>query len=172
MPRIGTLSRWNMPMRLAHVEQRHLLRRRHHDDAARAARPARARAGRRPCPAACRRPGSRARPSITSLQHLLDERVDHRAAPHQRLPLVHEEADGHDLEAVRLDRDDLVVEHARACPCVPSMSGTSGPYTSQSMSPTVAPACRSASARFTATVDLPTPPLPDDTAMRVLAPRG
>jgi hypothetical protein len=33
------------------------------------------------------------------------------------------------------------------------------------MMPTVAPVARSASARFTATVDLPTPPLPEDTAM-------
>ena len=31
--------------------------------------------------------------------------------------------------------------------------------------PTVAPDCRSATARFTLTVDLPTPPLPDETAM-------
>ena len=84
--------------------------------------------------------------------------------------LVHEQADRHDLDAVRLDRDDLVVEHAGR-PLAPSMSGTSGPYTSRSMRPTVAPLCFSASARLTATVDLPTPPLPDDTAT-VRAPRG
>ena len=31
--------------------------------------------------------------------------------------------------------------------------------------PTAAPAWRSATARFTVTVDLPTPPLPDETAI-------
>jgi hypothetical protein len=39
--------------------------------------------------------------------------VDHGATPHERLTLVDEEADGHDLDPVRLDGDDLVVEHPR-----------------------------------------------------------
>src|SRR5207253_3201107 len=50
-------------------------------------------------------------------------------------------------------------------PRAPSMIGTSGPYTSASTMPTVAPVPRSATARFTATVDLPTPPFPDETAI-------
>ena len=50
-------------------------------------------------------------------------------------------------------------------PREPSIIGMSGPYTSESMIPTAAPACRSATARFTATVDLPTPPLPEETAI-------
>jgi hypothetical protein len=41
----------------------------------------------------------------------------------------------------------------------------SGPYTSESMMPTAAPDCCNATARFTLTVDFPTPPLPDDTAI-------
>ena len=45
------------------------------------------------------------------LEHLLDERVDHRPPPHDRLALVHEQADRHQLETMRLDRNDLVVEH-------------------------------------------------------------
>ena len=52
----------------------------------------------------------------------------------------------------------------------PSIVGTDGPYTSASSSPTVAPCCRSASARLVATVDLPTPPLPAATAMMFLTP--
>src|SRR6266850_4247109 len=46
----------------------------------------------------------------------------------------------------------------------PSICGTFGPYASASRSPT-GPRARNASARFTATVDLPTPPLPLPTAM-------
>lgn len=47
----------------------------------------------------------------------------------------------------------------------PSMRGTSGPYRSASAGPTWWPCWRSASARLTATVVLPTPPLPLATAM-------
>src|SRR5216110_3485400 len=50
------------------------------------------------------------------------------------------------------------------------MVGTDGPRMSASSSPTSAPAMRSAAARFTATVDLPTPPLPDATAIVCLTP--
>ena len=49
-------------------------------------------------------------------------------------------------------------------PRAPSMSGTSGPYTSESMMPTVPPVWESVTARLTATVDFPTPPFPDETA--------
>src|SRR5689334_7803072 len=47
----------------------------------------------------------------------------------------------------------------------PIMRGTLGPYTSASMRPTRAPDAASATARFVATVDFPTPPFPLDTAM-------
>ncbi len=53
---------------------------------------------------------------------------------------------------------------------MPSMSGTLGPVMSASRRPTVAPARASATARFTAIVLLPTPPLPDATAMTFLTP--
>src|SRR5271170_4696483 len=59
---------------------------------------------------------------------------------------------------------------ARGCSFVPSITGTFGPYTSASSKPTVAPSFFSAMARFTATVVLPTPPLPLATAMRFFTP--
>src|SRR5580693_7874506 len=52
----------------------------------------------------------------------------------------------------------------------PIISGTLGPYTSASISPTRWPSLLSAMARFTATVVLPTPPLPDPTATIFLTP--
>src|SRR5262249_30181394 len=52
----------------------------------------------------------------------------------------------------------------------PSMIGTFGPYTSASNKPTLLPSFTSASARFTATVVLPTPPLPLATAIRFFTP--
>ena len=53
---------------------------------------------------------------------------------------------------------------ARGTASVPIMSGMLGPYTSASSRPTVFPNVSSASARFTASVDLPTPPFPLATA--------
>ena len=50
------------------------------------------------------------------------------------------------------------------------MVGMFGPYTSPSRMPTFAPDRMSAQARFTATVDLPTPPLPEETAIVFLTP--
>jgi hypothetical protein len=50
-------------------------------------------------------------------------------------------------------------------PCVPIMRGTFGPVMSASSRPTRAPSRARLTARFTATVDLPTPPLPDATAI-------
>src|SRR3972149_6851870 len=50
-------------------------------------------------------------------------------------------------------------------PRAPIMRGMSGPYTSTSTSPTRAPVSRRARARLTATVDFPTPPLPEETAI-------
>ena len=56
------------------------------------------------------------------------------------------------------------------CSVVPSITGTFGPYTSASSSPTDAPIFFSAIARFTAIVVLPTPPLPLATAIRFFTP--
>src|SRR5579863_1209435 len=50
------------------------------------------------------------------------------------------------------------------------MMGTLEPYTSASSRPTLWPSFCSASARLTATVVLPTPPLPEATATRFLTP--
>ena len=53
---------------------------------------------------------------------------------------------------------------------VPSMVGTLGPYTSASSSPTLKPMRASAMERLTASVVLPTPPLPEPTAMMASTP--
>src|SRR6185295_15005001 len=53
---------------------------------------------------------------------------------------------------------------------IPIIMGTFGPYTSASMSPTLYPSAASATARFTETVVLPTPPLPEPTAIRFCTP--
>ena len=50
------------------------------------------------------------------------------------------------------------------------MVGREGPYTSASSRPTRAPSAARASARFTAVVDLPTPPLPEATARMFFTP--
>ena len=46
-------------------------------------------------------------------------------------------------------------------PWTPSMRGMLNPHTSASSTPTRCPSAASAHARFTVTLDLPTPPLPD-----------
>src|SRR5207302_1469992 len=56
------------------------------------------------------------------------------------------------------------------CSLVPSMSGTFGPYTSPSSNPTLWPILLRAIARLTESVVLPTPPLPEPTAMMALTP--
>src|SRR5580693_34814 len=53
---------------------------------------------------------------------------------------------------------------------VPSMMGTLGPYTSASIRPTLCPSFTNARARLTATVVLPTPPLPLAMATRFFTP--
>ena len=50
-------------------------------------------------------------------------------------------------------------------PWTPIIRGTLNPQTSASRTPTRCPSAASAQARFTVTLDLPTPPLPDATAM-------
>ena len=50
-------------------------------------------------------------------------------------------------------------------PLTPSMRGTLKPQTSASRMPTFLPSAASAAARFTVTLDLPTPPLPEAIAI-------
>src|SRR6267143_1655738 len=59
---------------------------------------------------------------------------------------------------------------ASGCCVAPSIIGTFGPYTSASSKPTLWPSFDKARARFTATVVLPTPPLPLATATRFFTP--
>ena len=56
------------------------------------------------------------------------------------------------------------------CPETPSIRGTEKPHTSASNTPTRWPCAASAAARFTVTLDLPTPPLPEATAITVVLP--
>ena len=68
--------------------------------------------------------------------------------------------------------DDLLVARLEPSrrPSTPSMRGTEKPQMSASSTPTVKPWAARAAARFTVTDDLPTPPLPEATAMtRVVA---
>ena len=53
---------------------------------------------------------------------------------------------------------------------VPNIKAIDGPYKSQSQRPTRAPVAAKATARLAATVDLPTPPLPEAMAMMRLTP--
>ena len=64
----------------------------------------------------------------------------------------------------------LLASVAFGWPDTPSIIGMLGPVMSASRSPTAAPAWASATARLTLTVLLPTPPLPDATAMTFLTP--
>ena len=57
-----------------------------------------------------------------------------------------------------------------SCSDNPNMMGTLGPWMSPSSTPTRAPNFESATARFTATVVLPTPPLPAPTAITFFTP--
>src|SRR5690606_22977470 len=56
-----------------------------------------------------------------------------------------------------------VLEAFGRAPSTPNIMGTEGPYMSASIKPVFAPLACNASARLAATVDLPTPPLPDAT---------
>src|SRR5580700_103580 len=58
----------------------------------------------------------------------------------------------------------------RGLPLTASNFGIDGPKMSASSTPTLRPRSRKASARLTAVVDLPTPPLPDATAMMAPTP--
>ena len=64
----------------------------------------------------------------------------------------------------------LLLALALGWPSMPIIRGMFGPVMSASSRPTLAPACASATARLTLTVHLPTPPLPDATAMMFFTP--
>ena len=54
-------------------------------------------------------------------------------------------------------------------PTAPIIRGTLNPQTSASRIPTLAPSAAIAQARFTVTLDLPTPPFPDATAINAVS---
>jgi len=62
-------------------------------------------------------------------------------------------------------RGTILFSFTSGSPEAPSIPGTLAPYMSASRSPTLAPALLRAIAKFTATVDLPTPPFPLATAI-------
>ena len=61
-------------------------------------------------------------------------------------------------------RGTIFLPSAVSSPCMPSRRGTEKPQMSASRRPTTRPRWARATARLTVTDDLPTPPLPDDTA--------
>ena len=61
-------------------------------------------------------------------------------------------------------RGTIFLPSAVSSPCIPSRRGTEKPQMSASRRPTTSPRWASATARLTVTDDLPTPPLPEDTA--------
>jgi hypothetical protein len=106
---------------------------------------------------------------IHAAQKLLDDAVQHGAAPHQRLVAGIEEAHGHQLDAELVERLDAVAirhrgavhaHHQRHIGAVDVGIHEAHLYPSDA-SPT---------ARFTATVVFPTPPFPEPTAIRFFTP--
>ena len=103
-------------------------------------------------------------------QKLLRVTRHHRPAQDRRRSVVEQETHRHQLEVVLLDRDDLVLfrrgrpiaraEHERDARAVDvAIAEADARFV-----------CSSAMARFAATVDLPTPPLPLATAITCLMP--
>jgi hypothetical protein len=90
--------------------------------------------------------------------------VQYRPAHDHRLVARLEDGHRHQPYAVRFERHELVAVDAGRASATPSIIGTFGPYTSASINPTRAPSRARLTARLTATVDLPTPPLPELTA--------
>ena len=94
--------------RLGHVQQRHVLRRRHQHCAADRDRLGQCQLG----VGGARRQVHHQVVEVAPLhvaEELLDRTADQRAAPDDRLPLGHEELDRDDLHPVPLERHDLVV---------------------------------------------------------------
>ena len=96
--------------------------------------------------------------------------ADERTAPDDRLAIRHEELDRDDLDAISLQRLDLAGQARGRDRRCPSSGARSGPVMSASRRPTDAPSIARAVARLTDTLLLPTPPLPDATAMRLRTP--
>ena len=104
-------------------------------------------------------------------QELVQRRHHHRSAPDDRRALLDQEADRHDLHAVTLERDELLaVGRHGGLGAMPNSLGIDGPNRSASSTPTLSPSFAKPTARLQATVDLPTPPLPEATAMMCLTP--
>ncbi len=99
---------------------------------------------------------------VRLLEQLRQRLRDDRAAPHHRLVGIDQEADRDRLDAVTLHRlHRLAVVRLAACRRCRASSAATGRRCRRRAVPTVAPSAASASARLTAVVLLPTPPLPD-----------
>ena len=105
-----------------------------------------------------------------NVAHQLGECLVHYGSPpDDGLPLVDEVAHGDELQSLRGLYGEDHTPTTLGLPKEPSITGIEEPCTSASSISTECPARSSAAARLTATVDLPTPPLPLTTAMmRVL----
>ena len=106
---------------------------------------------------------------IHAAQELLDHAVQHRAAPHQRLVAGIQEAHRHELDAVLFERLDAIAERHRRLVDAHHERHVGTVNVGVQQADLVAQRAR-AIARFTETVVLPTPPLPDPTAIRFLTP--
>src|ERR1700691_5338011 len=96
--------------------------------------------------------------------------MQHRPAPDDRLvPRIKKSHRDH-LQSVRLQWINAVFRAHLRLPPPPKQNGYFGPYTSASSKPTLFPIFASATARFTDSVVLPTPPLPEPTAIMASTP--
>ena len=90
-------------------------------------------------------------------------------APDDRGFFVHHESHGHNLHAMVFHEVELAAVGGFGSPRHPSIRGMDGPVdVGVSKMPTFRPSAASASARFAAVVDFPTPPLPEAMATMCL----
>ena len=94
-------------------------------------------------------------------EELLERLVQHRPAPDDRLVFAREEPHRDEPHAVRLGRDDHVVDQARAGARCRASAASRNPTRRRRRPRPACPRCASAIERFVVTDDLPTPPLPD-----------
>ena len=102
---------------------------------------------------------------VDVLQELLERAVEHRPAPHQRLVVVDEEADRHQLQVVRDRRDHQLVDEHRLLVDPEHLRDRVAVDVGVEDADPRAPCAANAAARLTVSVDLPTPPLPEATAI-------
>ena len=111
-------------------------------------------------------------PHTTSRRSWFERRDHHRAAPDDRGALLDQEADRHHLDAATFERNELLPVRrearlgARSRTAWASTARTGRRRERRPSSPSLA----RPTARLQATVDLPTPPLPEATAMMCLTP--